>query len=353
MNRAAALAIYLGPTALISLGYSFDFNLRTMRWSTLVCLLAAGPAFIYLLLREKASPVDKAMTGYLALAFLGFWLWPGGLGRLFSAHPAAVLYLVFLLAAAVPPLFGGLPFTEFWARRRTPEPVWETEIFKTINRRMSLVWVLLFILCGLAALAGDLIPALDAPVWKIALGVGLPLALLAGLGAPFNRWYPDYYQRRLGLAPVRPPSAPAGPETAKAAEKTVTDADPDKQKGETEMTDRTDAPKGAQAARSCKELISHMPSALDPAAAAGLTADLQFEISGGEEFTAFLHLEDGKAVFNEGPSPSPSLTIKSPAEVWLAISRGELDGQQAFMSGQFRAEGDFSLLMRLSSLFKR
>jgi len=45
------------------------------------------------------------------------------------------------------------------------------------------------------------------------------------------------------------------------------------------------------------------------------------------------------------------VTIKSPAEVWLAVSKGEMDGQGAFMSGKFKVEGDLSLLMRLKSLF--
>ena len=45
------------------------------------------------------------------------------------------------------------------------------------------------------------------------------------------------------------------------------------------------------------------------------------------------------------------MTITTPAAVWLAISRGELDGQQAFMSGKYKVEGDLSLLLKLKSLF--
>jgi putative sterol carrier protein len=45
--------------------------------------------------------------------------------------------------------------------------------------------------------------------------------------------------------------------------------------------------------------------------------------------------------------------IRTPAEVWLAIAKGEMDGQQAFMSGKYKVEGDLSLLMRLPQLFGR
>jgi putative sterol carrier protein len=37
--------------------------------------------------------------------------------------------------------------------------------------------------------------------------------------------------------------------------------------------------------------------------------------------------------------------------VWLGISKGEINGQAAFMSGKYRVEGDLRLLMKLGSLF--
>jgi len=45
------------------------------------------------------------------------------------------------------------------------------------------------------------------------------------------------------------------------------------------------------------------------------------------------------------------LTIHTPSEVWLRVSRGEMDGAQAMMSGQYTIEGDLSLLIRFSELF--
>lgn len=102
---------------------------------------------------------------------------------------------------------------------------------------------------------------------------------------------------------------------------------------------------------SCRELLERMPQAVNPVEAAGLTATYQFEVSGSEDFTAHLAVADGKVSFHEGPAEVPDLIIMTPAKVWLAISRGELDGTQAYMSGQFRIKGDLGFLMKLKTLF--
>lgn len=101
----------------------------------------------------------------------------------------------------------------------------------------------------------------------------------------------------------------------------------------------------------CRELLEMMPQVLNPTVAADLTATYQFEVSGSEDFTAHLAVADGKASFHEGPAEKPDLIIMTPAEVWLAISRGELDGTQAYLGGRFRIKGDLGLLVKLKTLF--
>ena len=110
------------------------------------------------------------------------------------------------------------------------------------------------------------------------------------------------------------------------------------------------ADRGGQAAN-CEELLQMMPLGFNPAESKGLEAIYQFEISGEENFTAHLRIIKGTCNYHEGPADHPNVIVKAPADVWLAISKGELDGQQAFMSGRYRVEGDLSLLMKLSSLF--
>jgi multimeric flavodoxin WrbA/putative sterol carrier protein len=100
-----------------------------------------------------------------------------------------------------------------------------------------------------------------------------------------------------------------------------------------------------------RELLEMMPGALNPAEAEGLTATYQFDVSGSENFSAHLVIADGQATFHEGPADNPNITIKTPPEVWLAIARKELDGTTAFLSGQFRIQGDLGLLVKLKTLF--
>jgi multimeric flavodoxin WrbA/putative sterol carrier protein len=100
-----------------------------------------------------------------------------------------------------------------------------------------------------------------------------------------------------------------------------------------------------------RELLEMMPGALNPAEAQGLTAIYQFDVSGSENFSAHLVIADGQASFHEGPADHPNLTIKTPADVWLAIARKELDGSTAYLSGQFRIKGDLGLLIKMKTLF--
>ncbi len=108
-----------------------------------------------------------------------------------------------------------------------------------------------------------------------------------------------------------------------------------------------------QEASTARELLQSMPQALNKEAAQGLTATYQFEVRGSEEFTAHLRLENGQARYHDGTAPSPDVIIKTPAEVWLAVARGELDGAQAFMAGKYQVEGDLGLLLKLKSVFSR
>jgi putative sterol carrier protein len=41
--------------------------------------------------------------------------------------------------------------------------------------------------------------------------------------------------------------------------------------------------------------------------------------------------------------------IHTPAEAWEGIAAGKIDGQQAYMKGNYTVEGDLSLLLRMSS----
>jgi multimeric flavodoxin WrbA/putative sterol carrier protein len=104
-------------------------------------------------------------------------------------------------------------------------------------------------------------------------------------------------------------------------------------------------------AKSCRELLEAMPLGFDPRSAGDLTAVFQFEVTGDEKFIAHLKIAEGRCTYHDGPAHKPNLIIKAPADVWLKISRGELNGQKAFMDGRYQVEGDMLLLLKFKSLF--
>ncbi len=97
--------------------------------------------------------------------------------------------------------------------------------------------------------------------------------------------------------------------------------------------------------------ISGMPLVFDIQAAGNLQAVIQFDVSGEEPGQYYLRINEGKCSAFEGKHPGPTLTIHTPSEVWMAISRGELDGAQAMMQGSYTIDGDLNLLIRLKDLF--
>jgi putative sterol carrier protein len=113
----------------------------------------------------------------------------------------------------------------------------------------------------------------------------------------------------------------------------------------------TDRPSGPQSAATCRELLKMMPLGFKKEAAGDLKAVYQFVIGSPENFTAHLSIADGRCVYADGTHEKPDVTITSPADIWLAVSRGEMNGQSAFMTGKYKAEGDITLLMRLGTLF--
>jgi len=100
-----------------------------------------------------------------------------------------------------------------------------------------------------------------------------------------------------------------------------------------------------------KEVMDGMPGAFQPDKAAGVTATIQFKFTGAETGNYIVKVAEGKCVVEEGETDSATVTINSPSDVWLKISRRELDGATAFMSGQFTFTGDMGVLMQMGSWF--
>ena len=106
-----------------------------------------------------------------------------------------------------------------------------------------------------------------------------------------------------------------------------------------------------QLPETCKEGLLGMCEAFQADKAAGVSAVIQFKVTGAEPGNYYLEVKEGKCSANEGENPSPTVTINTPSDVWLKIMRRELDATTAFMSGQFTFTGDMGTLMQMGSWF--
>jgi len=98
-------------------------------------------------------------------------------------------------------------------------------------------------------------------------------------------------------------------------------------------------------------LLGGMAVGFKPEAAGDLKATVQFAVTGKQPGQWYFEIKDGYCAFKEGVIDHPTLTIRTPSEVWVAISKGELDGAKAFMEKKYTADGDLSILMKMKTLF--
>ncbi len=128
-------------------------------------------------------------------------------------------------------------------------------------------------------------------------------------------------------------------------------------KRQLELLEKGQGPEEAQAApaggevMNIAQLMTGMPLAFNAQEAGDLAAVIQYHFTGQEPGDWFMTIADGKCTAAQGVAENPTMTVITPSEVWLAISRGELEGVAAFMQGKFQVQGDMGLLMRMSTLF--
>lgn len=77
------------------------------------------------------------------------------------------------------------------------------------------------------------------------------------------------------------------------------------------------------------EAIEGMAPRLNPDVARELQATIQFNVSPSASLNTggdyYLSIANGECYFSIGTTPDPTLTISTPADVWLKIARGRSD----------------------------
>jgi putative sterol carrier protein len=94
-----------------------------------------------------------------------------------------------------------------------------------------------------------------------------------------------------------------------------------------------------------------LPSRFHAAAAEGVTAVYQFDVSGDGGGQYQLHIADQTCRVSPGVHPAPNVTLRMAGEDCMAILEGRLTGVSAYLSGRLKMEGDLGMAMRLTAFF--
>ena len=102
-----------------------------------------------------------------------------------------------------------------------------------------------------------------------------------------------------------------------------------------------------------KAIFAGMPAGLNPDAAKGMNAVIQFNLTGDGGGNYHVVINDGACSVVEGTHASPNMTMTIAAQDYVDMISGKLNGQMAFMSGKLKIAGDMGLAMKMQTLFKR
>jgi putative sterol carrier protein len=88
----------------------------------------------------------------------------------------------------------------------------------------------------------------------------------------------------------------------------------------------------------------------EPQRIAGLSAKYRFEILGDSGGTWTLDIADSRAQLARGGHGEPDIKMYVSVADFVAMANGELEGQEAFMTGKLRIRGNVTLAMRLQEI---
>jgi uncharacterized membrane protein len=103
---------------------------------------------------------------------------------------AQLLSSIVIAVVALGSLAVGRPFTEYYARQQTPREYWDSPTFKQVNRVITAVWGLVFVVNSLCDVAVAYLGASpDVFNWVVPI-----VAVVAAV--KFTAWYPDHVTGR-------------------------------------------------------------------------------------------------------------------------------------------------------------
>ena len=97
--------------------------------------------------------------------------------------------------------------------------------------------------------------------------------------------------------------------------------------------------------------VEGLPQVFESGAAAGVETVILFDLSGREPGQWTVVIRDGTCRVIGGRPLEPTVTISIDSDLWLAVARGERDGQDAFQRGEYQVAGDVAFMAQFGKLF--
>jgi acyl dehydratase/putative sterol carrier protein len=100
------------------------------------------------------------------------------------------------------------------------------------------------------------------------------------------------------------------------------------------------------------EIFHGMQEHFLPDKASGVDATVQWLITdGGEEKPYAITIKDGAFSWEQGKAESPTVTLSTDSDSFVALMTGKAQGPTLYMSGKLRIQGDLMLAQRMGSFF--
>jgi hypothetical protein len=181
----------------------------TWEWAALAALVCSLVLAVPDWRRSRSiSVLDAAgLVFFAVLLVLSFVLDRAALAPI--EDRAQLISSVVIAVVALGSLAVGRPFTEFYAKKQAPPEVWNTPTFKQVNRVLTGLWGVVFVINALCDVAvGYWGASSDLFNWVIPIVAIVVAVRITG-------WYPEHVRSRLHSAhgaheaPAVPPTQPA------------------------------------------------------------------------------------------------------------------------------------------------
>lgn len=98
------------------------------------------------------------------------------------------------------------------------------------------------------------------------------------------------------------------------------------------------------------EVFEKVVSRFDADKMAGVTATVQFNLTGGNSGEYYLAIAGGSCNYGQGAAENPTATITIASEDLTALTAGQLNPMAAFMQGKIKVQGDMGVVMKMQNL---